>query len=132
MRLCGCLLLAAALTPAAYAEIYKCTDEHGNVAYLQTPCPIEVAKEEVANEPEVTEEEEDVEDVTEFLPEPQPVETNIPSSRQPDVPLEACKKRYRDQIDKIDAELGVSLSPSQASAYKERLLELTRQLRACG
>ena len=117
------MFLIIALMPAAQAEIYKCTDEYGNVAYLQTPCPIEVAK-----EPEVADEEEDVEDVTEFLPEPQPVETNIPSSRQPDEPLEACKKRYRDQIDKIDAELGVSLSPSQASAYKERLLELTTRL----
>ncbi|NCF16254.1 MAG: DUF4124 domain-containing protein [Gammaproteobacteria bacterium] len=121
------MLLALALTPVAHAEIYKCTDEHGNVAYLQTPCPIEVAQ-----EPEVADEEEDVEDVTEFLPEPQPVESTVPSSRRPDETLEACKKRYRDQIDKIDAELGVSLSPSQADAYKERLLELTRQLRACG
>jgi len=121
------MLLAAALTPAVYADIYKCTDEHGNVAYLQTPCPIEVAK-----EPEVTDEEEDVEDVTEFLPEPQRAEPKPPSSRRPGEPLEVCKKRYRDQIDKIDAELRVSLSPAQAGEYKERLLELTKQLRACG
>jgi hypothetical protein len=105
--------------PKAQADIYKCTDEHGNVAYLQTPCPAEVVKET----PSVQEVEKS-EDTTEPPPEP-------PSS-QPDESLEACKKRFRDQIDAIDAELGASISPEQADAYKERLLVLTRQLRACG
>ena len=128
------VLLTVALAPAAHAEIYKCTDEHGNVAYLQTPCPIEVAEEPAdaddADDPVAAAEE--VEDITEFLPEPRPAEANVPSSRRPDEPLEACKKRYRDQIDEIDAELRTSFSSAQADAYKEKLLELTKQLRACG
>ena len=127
-------LLIVALAPAVHADIYKCTDEYGNVAYLQTPCPIEVPEEPaVADEtddpvPEV----EEVEDVTEFLPEPLPAEANVPSSRRPNETLEDCKKRYRDQIDEIDVELRTSFSSAQADAYKQRLLGLTKQLRACG
>ena len=117
------ILLTFALAPATQAEIYKCTDEHGNVAYLQTPCPPEIERESAPTD----EAEDDVaevvesEDIAETSPEP-----------QPDEALEVCKKRYRDQIDAIDAEIRESLSPAQASAYKERLLELTKQLRACG
>jgi len=126
------LLLSIALAPEVHAEIYKCTDEHGNVAYLQTPCPIEVVKETAAADDVGVAEVQESEDLTESLPEPQPADANIPSSRRPGEPLEVCKKRYRDQIDEIDAELRASFSPAQTDAYKEELLELTRQLRACG
>jgi len=44
------ILLIGALTPAAHAEIYKCKDEHGNVAYLQTPCPVEKTEETPATD----------------------------------------------------------------------------------
>lgn len=126
MRTCGCLsliLFSVALAPAAQAEIYTCTDEHGNVAYLQTPCPPEVVKETATTEDaeDSVAEVEESEDITEPPPVP-----------QPDDALEVCRKRYRDQIDEIDAELRTSFSPAQAAAYKEKLLALTRQLRACG
>jgi len=127
-------MLIVALATAAHAEIYKCTDEDGNVAYQQTPCPVEVVKETAATE-EADDSVVEVEE-SEYVPESsfelQPAETNTPSSRRSDEPLEVCKKRYRDQIDEIDAELGASLSAAQAAAYKERLLVLTKQLRACG
>lgn len=121
------VLLFAALMPTAHAEIYKCTDEHGNVAYLQTPCPVKKLEETA-----VIEDAEEPEYVPESTPEPQPAEARTPSSRLPNEALDDCKKRYRDQIDEIDAELGVSLSPAQAEVYKQSLLSLTRQLRACG
>ena len=119
------ILLVAALTPAARADIYKCKDEHGNVAYLQTPCPIEKAVETPVTDDTDAKIAELVQDeeVTEPLPEP--------LSRQPGEQLNDCKKRYRDQIDEIDAEMLTAFSPEQGAAYKERLLALTKQLRAC-
>ena len=53
------------------------------------------------------------------------------SSREPGEEIDACKKRYRDQIDAIDAEMRTAFSPEQGDVYKERLLALTRQIRAC-
>ena len=119
------ILLIAALTPAAHADIYKCKDEHGNVAYLQTPCPVEKPEETPVTDDtdaKIAEPAQD-EEVTESLPEP--------SSRRPSEQLNDCKKRYRDQIDEIDAEMQTAFSPEQGAAYKERLLALTKQLRAC-
>ena len=134
MVLVSLIVLTVALVPAAQAEIHKCTDEHGNVAYLQTPCPAEKTEDADATR-DVDDLADDVAEsewVPESSPEPQPDEVEIPSSRQPGEPLRACKNRYRDQIDEIDAEMRASFSPEQAEAYKQRLLVLTRQLRACG
>ena len=119
------ILLIAALTPAAHAEIYKCKDEHGNAAYLQTPCPIKKTEETPVThdtDAKIAEPAQD-EEVTESLPEP--------SSRRPGEQLKDCRKRYRDQIDEIDAEMLTAFSPAQGAAYKEGLLALTKQLRAC-
>jgi hypothetical protein len=128
------VVFTAASMPAAHADIHKCTDEYGNVAYLQTPCPAEKVEETAVTDDDDTRTAEAAQDdeMTESSPEPQSSEAQIPSSRRPDEPLEACKKRYRDQIDEIDAELGTAFSPAQGDVYKERLLALTQQLRACG
>jgi hypothetical protein len=125
------ILLTVFLMPVAHADIYKCTDEYGNVAYRQTPCPAEKVEEtDVAQDADDTIVETDPdEEILESSPEPQ---TPVPSSRQPDEPLADCKKRYRDQIDEIDAEILTAFSPSKGATYKEQLLALTRQLRACG
>ena len=109
------ILFTVALMPAAQADIYKCRDEHGNVAYLQTPCPVKKAE-----EPPATEQDEEV-----------PESSPVPTSRRPGESLDDCKKRYRDQIDEIDAEMQTAFSPEQGAVYKERLLEFTRELRAC-
>ena len=119
------ITLVVVWTPAAGAEIYKCTDEDGNVAYLQLPCPVEKAE-----TVEVTYDA-DAGDVMESSPEPKTPAPQAPS-RHPDEPVEACKKRHRDQIDEIDAEILSAYSPEQGDEYKERLLVLTQQLRACG
>ena len=42
-----------------------------------------------------------------------------------------CKKRYRDQIDAIDAEMRRGYSSAQGEAYRARLRVLTQQLRRC-
>lgn len=127
-------LFTVALMPAAHADIYKCKDEHGNVAYLQTPCPVEKAEEPtvIQDEDERPVEAAQDEVVMESSPEPQLSDVQIPSSRRPGESLDDCKKRYRDQIDEIDAEIQSAFSPGQGAAYKDRLLALTKQLRACG
>lgn len=42
-----------------------------------------------------------------------------------------CKKKYRDAIDAIDAEMRRGYSSEQGEAYRQRLRVLTEQLRAC-
>jgi len=139
-KLVPVLLLAAlfsallTLTPAAHADIYTCKDEYGNVAYLQTPCPVEKAEETPATDDDDarTAEAAQGESLMESLPQPQSTALHTPSSRLPDESLDECKKRYRDQIDEIDAEMRNDFSPEQSKAYKTRLMALTKQLRACG
>jgi len=109
--------------PTAAADIYKCTDENGNVAYLQLPCPAKKAA-----DPEVVPENAREEAPEVAMPTPGPA----PSSRLDNESLDACKKRYRDQIDAIDAELSESWSDDEVENYKDRLRALTQQLRACG
>ena len=127
-------LLSATLTPAAHADIYTCKDEYGNVAYLQTPCPVEKAEETPAADDDDahTAEAAQDEELMESLPQPESAMLHTPSSRLPDESLDECKKRYRDQIDEIDAEMRNDFSPEQGKAYKTRLMALTKQLRACG
>lgn len=45
--------------------------------------------------------------------------------------VEQCKKRYRDQIDAIDAQMRQGYTSAQGEAYRERLRALTEQLRNC-
>jgi len=127
------ILLTASLMPAAHADIYKCTDEYGNVAYLQMPCPaVKVEDTAVTHDADAPiAEAAQGEEMMESPPEPQSTEAQVPSSRRPGEALDVCKKRYRDQIDEIDAELRTAFSPAQGDAYKERLIALTQQLRAC-
>jgi hypothetical protein len=114
------------LTTSA-AEIYTCTDENGNIAYQQLPCPAEKAEPVEPEAPAGL-----VDDVIDVIDEPDEALPSAPSSRRPDEPLDDCKKRYRDQIDEIDAELSNALSTEQNEAYKKQLLALAQQLRACG
>lgn len=44
---------------------------------------------------------------------------------------EQCKKRYRDQIDAIDAEMRRGYTSEKGEVYRERLRGLTEKLRAC-
>jgi hypothetical protein len=126
------ILFIAALPPAVHADIYKCKDEHGNVAYLQTPCPVEKKEDTSATDDDAqTAKALQDDDLIESSPEPQSPDVETPSSRLPGEPLDDCKKRFRDQIDEIDAKMRTGFSSEQGKAYKERLLALTKQLRAC-
>ena len=126
-------LLYVVLACTAHADIYTCTDEHGNVAYLQTPCPVQEVEEAAATDDgdsqPVEREQDDY--VPESTPEPRASEAPVQSSRRTDETLQDCKTRYRDQIDEIDAEMRKGFSQEEGGTFKERLLALTRQLRAC-
>lgn len=128
------IALATAHFSIAHADIHKCIDENGNVAYLQVPCATETpnaanAADKADSSAREPEQRKDVEESTSESQIPAP---QTPSSRRPGERLDACKKRYRDQIDEIDAEIRKSYTPAQGELYKNRLLALTQQLRACG
>ena len=121
------LCLGYAIAATAETEIHKCTDADGGIVYSQLPCP--------PDEPDVAEEEgaadssEDEAPVTvEAALIVEQVDDGPPKSAEE---LAACKKQYRDQIDAIDAEIQRDYSQEKADDYKQRLLQLTRQLRQC-
>ena len=114
-------------TASAQTQIHKCTDADGGIVYSQLPC---VSQKSV--EPEKTEPEAKVESEA---PESAMREPPNRESPNPEPELEtnrsACKKRHRDAIDAIDAEINREYSPDKAEQYKQRLLVLTRKLRQC-
>jgi hypothetical protein len=127
---CVVSVCAVLFSPASQSEIYVCTDEYGNTAYQALPCPADDAHVmESGNTARGTSDDVPQDDIDEDATiEPPP---RLPTSRQPGESLEDCKKRYRDQIDLIDAEMRSGFSSEQGERYKESLLVLTFQLRAC-
>jgi len=111
----------------AQTQIHKCTDADGGVVYSQLPCVPQKPVEPEKTEPDTKAERAiplsaDQELSTSEIPPEEPeLETNTSE----------CKKRYRDEIDAIDAEIGREYSPDKTEQYKERLLVLTRKLRQC-
>ena len=105
-------------TASAQTQIYKCTDADGGIVYSQLPCVTEKAV-EAESEPTVS-------------TNPEPAPTEVPEDEpESNTSSAACKKRHRDAIDAIDAEIGREYSPDKAAQYKQRLLLLTRKLRDC-
>ena len=126
------ILLLGACWPAATATaqtpIHQCKDADGNVVYSQLPCKDEepAQKEETPDEADAPLSQE---------PPLIPAESAPPEDAQ-EAPASAegsaaCKKRYRDAIDEIDAEIRREYTPDKDAEYKQRLLALTRALRAC-
>ena len=115
------LLLLAALPANAGIEIYKCVDADGNIAYQQTPCPVEKDK------PEEVELPEQLEKLAEEQPSPAPVASNLT-----DAEVEECKDPLRDAIDAIEAEMLRGFSPQEGEEFKVKLRTLTQEMRACG
>ena len=113
----------------AQTQIYTCKDADGGIEYSQLPCR-EQEPDEAKEQPAVEQRTED--DASEAPT----VELASPESPrdepEPTADEAACKKRYRDAIDAIDAEIMAEYSAEKAGEYKQRLLVLTRKLRACG
>ena len=114
-------------TASAQTEIHKCTDADGNEAYSQLPCMLQKIAEPEKTEPKAkTERATPVPVVQEMLT------LDIPQEEpEQKIDRSACKKRYRDAIDVIDAEIGREYTADKAAQYKQRLLLLTRKLRQC-
>lgn len=119
MLLIAILLISSS---ASATDIYKCTDEEGNVAFLQTPCPAE--KNPAAEPPAEKVAAEVADEAAYVLP---PIESNRSFEE-----IEECKEPYRDEIDEIDADMRVAYAPEQLEDYKKRLRTLTQHMRACG
>lgn len=103
----------------ARADIYTCTAADGITSYQQTPCADPVDERDDDEEDAAVEERE-----SEAAP--------IAEPQAPDPGLvAACKKRYRDEIDKIDAEMRDGFSPDERENYRERLRALSQQLGQC-
>ena len=114
-------------TAIAQTEIHKCTDDDGGIVYSQLPCTPQKAVEPEQTEPDQSvETAERVDSKRESHADEKPREE--PES---EANTEACKKRYRDAIDEIDAEIGRAYTPEKAEQYKQRLLALTQKLRNC-
>jgi len=99
---------------AVQADIYKCEDEQGNVAYQQLPCPVVNKAVEVPEEPEKT------------ADEPPPAAEHRSPAK-----VEKCKEPLHDAIDAIEAEMLRGYSAEQGENFKLRLRTLTQQMRAC-
>lgn len=130
MRVKVIAALAALLlidTASAQTEIHKCTDADGNVAYSQLPCTLQNIAKAEKTEPKAKTER------ATPLPAAQEKLTSDTLQEEPEQKIDrsACKKRYRDAIDVIDAEIGREYSSDKAAQYKQRLLLLTRKLRQC-
>ena len=59
-------------------------------------------------------------------PTQQPATSNVDKEA-----VERCKKKYRDQIDAIDAQMRSGYTSEQGEAFRKRLRGLTEKLRAC-
>lgn len=114
-------------TANAQTQIHKCTDADGGVAYSQLPCTPQKTAESEKTEPDAKGESAiPISEKKELSTDEVPIEEpELETSRS------TCKKRYRDAIDAIDAEIGREFSPDKAEQYKQRLLLLTRKLRQC-
>ena len=109
-------LLAA---PDVLADIYKCVDQDGNIAYQQTPCPVESETSETLQ----------LDDADEDGAARTPQANGAVNRSSRDV--EACKGPLRDAIDQIEAEMLNGYSPEQGEEFKSRLRGLTDEMRAC-
>ena len=131
------IVVASGLATDAAADIFRCEGADGGIVFQQTPCP-----EAVTEAAEAAESSSD--DSSENTPEgdsesqaaadsdwpPAFVAAAAETDRSAEA-VAACKKRYRDQIDAIDAKMREGFSEEEGEIFKVQLLQLTAKLRAC-
>ena len=125
----GLIIVSCCLlnTASAQTKIHKCTDADGGVAYSQLPCAPQKPEDSEKTKPDAK-----PEGATPVSAKQELTITAFPREEPEwEASRSACKKRYRDAIDAIDAEIGREYSPDKAEQYKQRLLILTRKLRQC-
>ena len=105
----------------ALAEIYACEGDDGVMSYQDQPCP---EPEPAAAE---TDTEEGIEPATRAEVRQAPRETTPVDAEL----VAACKKRFRDEIDSVDAEIREGLMAEELEAYRKRARALSQQLSRC-
>jgi hypothetical protein len=128
LRLCPIVASIFWFNPVvAQTEIHKCTDADGGVVYSQLPCtPQKTVETQIAEAEEESEYPAPVPTIEKLAVEETPEQEHGLAADRAN-----CKKRYRDAIDAIDAEIGREYTPEKAEQYKQRLLLLTSKLRQC-
>ena len=111
----------ALVTLDASAEIYACKGDDGVMSYQDQPCPEQTASAKDAGPQPAAE------------PESPPRSAKSRAETAPADPelVAACKKRYRDQIDELDAELQQGIEAEEQDAYRNRARALSQQLSRC-
>ena len=107
----------------AVAEIYACEGDDGVMSYQDQPCPEPAAP---ANDPKPEPES----DMGPSSP-PQLLETPVPDRPVDPELVAACKKRYRDEIDRLDAELAGGVAADKLQDYREEARALSQRLSRC-
>ena len=134
-----CIALALLLLPginvAAAADIFRCTQQDGTVAFQATPCPDTASNDDAGSESELPESPV-ADDASDFVnPFDVAEESGAPSEPGPLAAVSQdraeCEKTTRNAIDAIDLELRRGYTKEEGQRYLAELLELTQQLRAC-
>jgi hypothetical protein len=122
------------LAPVVFAQgvIHKCVDEHGNLAFQDSPCPEPdaVPVPETADDPAVMDESPAVEPAQDVDPQDVVLYEAVESNRSANA-VEACKEPHRDAIDAIEAEMLRGYSADEGETFKQELRTLTQAMRAC-
>lgn len=127
-------LIFCLLSPLVFAQgvIHKCVDEHGNIAFQDSPCPEAAAapQPDTAAAPAEMDKFPAPERVQEVEPEDVVSYEPVVSTRSVEE-VEACKEPHRDAIDAIEAEMLRGYSAEQGETFKQELRTLTQAMRAC-
>jgi len=113
-------VLVGGQTPDVAAEIYACEGDDGVTSYQDQPCP------ELKPAAQAKDAQADPDPAWEPSPDPEttePVDADL---------VAACKKRYRDEIDRLDAEIRKGFQAEEREAYREQARALSQQLSRCG
>ena len=127
MRALTCITIATALPclwiAEAVAEIYACESDDGVATYQDQPCPAPVpAAAEAEPEPEQEAEPAGAMQASEAPERAAPADAEL---------VAACKKRYRDEIDRLYAELASGVASDKREDYRDKARALSQQLSRC-
>lgn len=111
-----------------FAEIYMCEGDDGVTTYQDQPCPVAEPAAVGLPEEAIAEAEH-----TRTAPADPPETEGAFEEAAPLDPelMAACKKRYRDEIDRVFAELQKGIPAGEQDAYRERARALSQQLSRC-
>jgi hypothetical protein len=133
------LLVLPGIDVGAEAEIHRCVQDDGTVAFQEMPCaePPDAPSGESADDRQ----DDDVaalpaDEFFDFVnPFDQPGDVPVPAEPGPMSPVSQdraeCEQTTRDAIDEIDLEMRKGYTREQGRQYLAELLELTQQLREC-